>query len=313
MKNVFSDLAIGLPFVKGQNLPVRNCWHFSTDGTVQDVLFRDDVDFVQALNRIYLVVKKYHVIILAFCLMDNHVHFILYGDFDDCNRFMHEFIRQTAMAIARRHSINNCLQDLPIHHQCITDDAYLKTAICYVIKNPSAAGLPWQTQDYPWSSGPLYFRAFQSWTAPGWKDRARTLSGMSKQEKAKVFHTRESLPDLLAVIDNMILPSNYVPVELVEKIFRSHRSFHYFLSRTKEEDIESRGGAISRLSLPDVEMRQHKREIMMELFRKASSRDLDTTQRLRLAKELYRRYNCSIKQISRLVGLDQAGLENFLK
>jgi DNA-binding transcriptional regulator/RsmH inhibitor MraZ len=121
------------------------------------------------------------------------------------------------------------------------------------------------------------------------------------------------LPDLLAVIDNMILPSNYVPVELVEKLFRSHRSFHYFLSRTKDEDIESRGGAISRLSLPDVEMRQHKREIMMELFGKASSRDLDTTQRLRLAKELYRRYNCSIKQISRLVGLDQAGLESFLK
>lgn len=86
MRIILSDLAIGLPFVKGQNLPVRNCWHFSTDGTVQDVLFRDEEDFILAMNRIYLVVRKYPVVILAFCLMDNHIHFILYGDFDACNR-----------------------------------------------------------------------------------------------------------------------------------------------------------------------------------------------------------------------------------
>ena len=94
---------------------------------------------------------------------------------------------------------------------------------------------------------------------------------------------------------------------------RSHKSYHFFLSRSKEEDIESRGGAISRLSLPDGEMRQHKREIMRELYGKESSRELDTTQRLRLAKEIRRRYNCSLKQISRLVGLSRENLEAFVK
>ena len=77
--------------------------------------------------------------------------------------------------------------------------------------------------------------------------------------------------------------------------------------------MESRSGAISRLSLPDAEMRQYKREILLEVFGKPSSRDLDTAQRLRLAKEIRRRYNCSIKQISRLVGLSREGLEEFLQ
>ena len=313
MESILSDLAIGLPIVKGQNYPVRNCWHFSTDGTTQDVLFRDREDFVAAMNRIYTVALKYGIIILAFCLMDNHLHFILYGSFDACNRFIHEYVRQTSIAIARRHGLSNELRRLPIHHQAITDDAYLKTAICYVIKNPVAAGLPWQVQDYPWSSGPLYFRGEQSWALPGWLEKKSTLAGMSAQSREDVFHTKEPLPDSLEVIEDLILPSNYIPVDLVERLFRSYRAFHYFLSRTKEEDIESRGGAISRLSLPDTELRQHKREIIRELFGKTSSRELDTTQRLRLARELRRRYNSSPKQIARMVGLQLEEIESFLK
>lgn len=313
METIFTDLAIGLPFVKGQNLPVRNCWHFSTDGTVRDVLFRDEADYVLAMNRIYLVARKFNIIILAFCLMDNHVHFVLYGDLEACRRFMHEYVRNISMTVARRHGLSRDLRELPIHHQEITDDAYLKTAVCYVIKNPVAAGLSWQVHDYPWSSGPLYFRSSHTWAAPSWDARKTTLEGLSAQKKEEIFHTRESLPDTLEVVGDLILPSNYIPTELVEQIFKSHKSYHFFLSRSKEEDIESRGGAISRLSMPDGEMRQHKREIMRELYGKESSRELDTTQRLRLAKEIRRRYNCSLKQISRLVGLSRENLEAFVK
>lgn len=219
----------------------------------------------------------------------------------------------TSIAIARRHGLSNELRRLPIHHQAITDDAYLKTAICYVIKNPVAAGLPWQVQDYPWSSGPLYFRGKPSWAFPGWPEKKSILKGMSAQNREDVFHTKEPLPDSLEVLDDLILPSNYIPVELVERLFRSYRAFHFFLSRTKEEDVESRGGSISRLSLPDAELRQHKREILQELYGKVSSRELDTTQRLRLARELRRRYNSSPKQVARMVGLHLEEIESFLK
>ena len=312
MESILSDLAIGLPFVKGQNLPIRNCWHFSTDGTAQDVLFRDRDDFVAGMNRIYTIARKFGVIVLAFCLMDNHLHFILYGYFDACNRFVHEYVRQTSMAIARRYGLSNELRCLPVHHQTITDDGYLKTAICYVIKNPVVAGLPYLPHDYPWSSGPLYFRGENTWALTGWMENTKTLAGMSAQRREDVFHTKEPLPDSLEVWGNLILPSNYVPVDIVERLFRSCRSFNYYLCRTKEEDVESRGGAISRLSLPDTELRQHKREIMQELFGKTSSRELDTAQRLRLARELRRRFNSSPKQIARMAGLQGDQVEAFL-
>ena len=305
-----SDLGIGLPIVKGQDNPVHNCWHFSTDGTYAEVLFRDRADFIDAMNRLYLLSRKYRIVILAFCLMDNHIHLILYGDFDECDRFVHELVRQTSSVIARRYGLRHELQSLPIHFQPITDDFYLKKAICYVHKNPTAANLPYLPHDYPWSSGSLPFRSRGTWACPTIPDNTPAL--LSVNERRRCFRTRDNIPDSLITWENLILPINYIPVRVTEKLFRTARAYHYFMSSTREEDIESRGGSISRLTLPDAEMRQHKQELLRELFGRMSSRELNTQQRIRLGKELKRRYNCSVKQIARLVGLGAAQLESYL-
>lgn len=130
------------------------------------------------------------------------------------------------------------------------------------------------------------------------------MEDLSGERRRELFRTREPIPDDLKVYEGLILPNNYIPVQLVESIFRSARAYHFFMNSTREEDVESRGGSISRLSLPDAEMRQHKRELLKELFGRESSRELNTQQRIRLGKEIKRRYNCSPKQIVRLVGLN---------
>ena len=295
------DLGIGIPFIKGQIRPVRNCWHFSTDGNSAEVLFRDRDDFVDAMNRIYLMTRKFDVVILAFCLMDNHIHFILYGLEDACKRFVHEFVRQTSAAISRRHAQRKELRAVPVHYQAITDDTYLKRAICYVHKNPTSANLPYLPHDYPWSSGSLPFRSRGQWCCPSlaWS----TPAALSGEERRVRFRTREPLPDSLRVWEDLILPDNYIPVETIERLFYSARVYQIFMGSSRDEDIEARGGAISRLSLPDAEMREHRRRIAMELFGKTSTRELSTVQRVRLAKELRRRFNSSPKQVARLVGL----------
>ena len=139
------------------------------------------------------------------------------------------------------------------------------------------------------------------------------LEPLPIRERRKLFCTREELPDDLLAHENLILPVNYIPVGIVEKVFRTPRAYTYFMGSTREEDIESRGGAISRMSLPDTEMRQHKMNLLQELFSCSSSRVLDTQQRVRLARELRRRYNSSIKQIARLVGLPARQLESLLQ
>lgn len=311
MEIILSDLGIGLPIVKGQNMAVRNCWHFSTDGTYAEVLFRDRTDFVDAMNRIYLLARKYRIVVLAFCLMDNHIHLILYGVFEECNRFVHELVRQISSSIARRHGLRHELLTLPVHYQTIDDDFYLKKAVCYVHKNPTAANLAFLPHDYPWSSGSLFFRSRGEWTFPD--RRPETIGSLNGEQRRERFRTREPLPDDLLICGDLILPVNYVPVRIVESLYRSAKAYLYFMNSTREEDVEARGGAISRLSLPDAEMRQHKRVLLKELFGVESSNTLNTQQRIRLGKELRRRFNSSPKQIARLCGLSQDDLGPYLK
>ena len=105
------------------------------------------------------------------------------------------------------------------------------------------------------------------------------------------------------MVGPIVFPGEYVAYEIVERIFKTCKSFNYFLCITREEDVDSRGGSISLLSIPMQEMRQHKNEVCQELFGAKSIKGLNTAQRLRLARTLRNRYNSSLKQIARLCGL----------
>lgn len=301
-RKIEDDLGLNISFIKGQDKTVRNCWHFSTDGNAVDVLFADSDEFRDAMNRIYVTVKDYNVIILAFALMDTHVHFVLHGEFDECNRFMHEYIWRTSRYISNVRGERHKLRTVPINHQTIDTDSYLKTVICYTVRNAPVGGIPFNAYDYPWSSGPLYLREAGLWSSPRWMSEA-IQTRMSAGESKKSLRVRHADEAPVKMIDGIVFPGEYVAFEVVERLFKSHRAYLFFIGRNREEDVDARGGTISHLSIPIQEMRQHRAELCKELFGKSSVRYLDTSQRLRLAKTLKARYNSSIKQIARLSGL----------
>lgn len=316
LSGIESDLGLNSHFVKGQDIPVRNCWHFFTDGNKVESVFYDEPDFIRGMNRIYSVLRDYDVTILAFCLMDTHVHFILHGEFDVCYKFMKEYLRRTSMDVSSRHSYHNIFGNSPLSHQIIDDDAYLKTSICYTIKNPPEGGLHYNAYDYPWSSGALYFRKKGLWTSPAWLENLNAgvpAPTMSIRQKRIVLGSRKTTDYLFIFPNGLIPPSEYVSYRLVEQLFRTERSYLFFMGKTKSRDVESRGGAISHLSMPIQEMRQHKNELCLELFGTVYSRNLEMGQRIRLAKALRARYNSSLKQIARLCGLVYDEVKDMIK
>jgi len=316
---IVADLGINVPYTKGQSVAVRNCWHFSTDGNAVDYLFADTEDFIDGMNRIYLVAQIYHVTILAFCLMDNHIHFILYGLFDECNRFVHEYIRRTSMHITHKYGNSHKLRNVPVDFQIVDNDIYLKTAICYVIKNPPQAGLPFNSWDYPWSSGSLYMRKNHSdemnWTEPVWMNSDSSFQDslvLPDCRLKNIFKTNGTIKENLRMKGRLIFPGEYVATEIVDRIFKSHKGFNYFMCVSKDSDIESRGGTISRLSIPDQEMRQNKIAVCKEMFGVTTTNTLSTEQRIKLARTLKNRYNSSPKQIARMCGLVYDEIKSLL-
>lgn len=228
LRQIESDLSLNGPFIKGKKLPVHDCWHFYTDGNAVDRLFDDDKDFTNGMNRIYVLLQNFNVTILAFCLMDTHFHFILYGQFDHCNKFMHEYIRLTSMNISSRHNEKKKLMRLPLSHQEIDNDFYLKTAIAYVIKNAPVGGLGFNAWDYPWCSGGLYFRKMGYWTSPYWGLQFKKLSDCTYREKRAILGTQNVNINDARIIDGLIFPGEYVAFELVERIFKSNKGYNLF-------------------------------------------------------------------------------------
>ena len=316
LAQIVSDLGLDKPFVKGKNIPIKNCWHFSTDGNAVDAMFDGDEDFIAGMNRIYVTVRGYPVIILAYSLMDTHIHFVLYGEFEACNRFMHEYVRRTSRYIALHHGENNKLTNVPLEHQVVDTDFYLKIVICYTVKNAPVGGIPFLAGDYPWSSGPLYFRRPGHWSSPAWVGALvggeDVPEGQTVRQQRKVLRTKEPPAVAVPMIGDLVFPGAYVAYELVEQIFKSCKSFTYFLSITKEDDVDARGGQLSRLSIPMQEMRQHKNELCREMFGTSSVKSLTIQQRIKLARALRARYNSSLKQIVRLTGLVYEEVKDLL-
>ena len=42
----------------------------------------------------------------------------------------------------------------------------------------------------------------------------------------------------IEIIDGIVYPGEYIPYKSVERIFKTAKSFSFFMNRTKEEDIE---------------------------------------------------------------------------
>ena len=317
LRQIESDLSINSPYIKGKNNPIRNCWHFYSDGNSVDRLFDDREDFKDGMNRIFVVGMKYNIVILAFCLMDTHIHFVIYGDFNECNKFVHDFVRLTSIHIFNRHKERHKLLRMPINHQVIDSEFYLKSAICYVIKNAPVGGIPSTAYDYPWGSGSLYFRNSGEWTSPTWSSvnsvDVSTFGQMTVKDKRELLNSKYvNYDNDISVINGVVFPGEYVAYKIVERIFRTHKSFNFFMCVTKEDDIEKMGGVLSRLSIPLQEIREHRDEICKDVFSANSIRQLTTQQRLKLARILRGRFNCSSKQVCRVCGLLYAEVKELL-
>lgn len=313
---IIEDLGLEKPFVYGQERKVRNCWHFSTDGDGVDLLFHSENDFKAAMNRIAVASLRFEIAILSFCLMDNHVHFVLWGTFDACDQFVRQFIRLTSHYISVHYSIRSFAEGIQVGYESIESEQYLKDAICYDLRNPTVAGARYSFYDYPWSSGSMLFRTKDRWTSPLWSfflDKAcpkevlayfsvKKVCQMTRREYHEFFHTWNPVPGQWILMDGVVLPDNYMPVSVIEQLFRSHKGFLFFCGRGQEKIID---GQVTRnqICLPDQELRLKRNQVSLELFGTDKIRALSARQRLELGQELRRRFYPSLKQIARMIRL----------
>ena len=74
-------------------LDMENYWHICTDGLAKNVIFKNRADYVFGMNSIPVCTLAHGVTTLAFCLMSNHVHFVVRGTEELSLRFIKAYRR----------------------------------------------------------------------------------------------------------------------------------------------------------------------------------------------------------------------------
>ena len=282
-------------------------FHVCTDGRALPWMFQDDDDFIAGVNRIGMVFLRSKVKVLSYVLMDNHVHFVLYGTLLQCKEFITLYKQLTGTWIHIKYGLNDFLKSLPTEILFLDTEERLLNTIAYIDRNPIVAGYRFLPTEYPWGSSGFLFKDVR-------KDgNGQPLSSLSRRNQRKLLNTRFLLPDDWRIDDRgMIFPTSYLAVSELEALFRTPARYSYFLAKKLEGIVEEEMTFSQKLFIPDSELREIVRRMIENDYGKDTVSELGLNERLAVARKLRNRYAATLKQIARMVHLDRSSLGNFL-
>lgn len=126
-------------------------YHVVMRGSGRQILFEGDAARRHFLDLLSRDLEKSEVRLLAWCLMDNHIHLLVLDEGNDLSRLLHGL--QTTYALYFNHTTGHVghvfqgrFSSVAIH-----SDEQLLQAVRYIHDNPVKAGLG-SREEYPWSS-----------------------------------------------------------------------------------------------------------------------------------------------------------------
>jgi len=126
--------------------------HITQRGNYRQDVFRDDADRRQYLEFIVDYSQKYNLEILGFCIMNNHVHFLVIPKKEDsiANVFRIAHTRYSQYFNKKINAHGHLWQGR--FYSCALDDRRLLAAARYIERNPVRAKIIKKPIDYAWSS-----------------------------------------------------------------------------------------------------------------------------------------------------------------
>ncbi len=127
-------------------------YHVTVRGNARQDIFLDDEDRQQFLGVLARVVSRFHLLLHAYCLMDNHFHLVVETPEGNLSKAMRQLNGVYTQAFNRRHQrVGHVLQGR-FKSIVVDRDSYLLELCRYVVLNPVRAKQTRKADTYPWSS-----------------------------------------------------------------------------------------------------------------------------------------------------------------
>ena len=134
-----------------------NCYHIMVRGVGQQIIFENTADKSRYLDLLKSIFKDEGAELLAWCLMDNHVHILAVSSMESLSRAMRRLGSGYALYFNLAHGRSGHLFQGRFKSEVVDSDAYFMTVIRYIHQNPLKAGQATGCE-YEWSSYNDYVR-----------------------------------------------------------------------------------------------------------------------------------------------------------
>lgn len=277
-------------------------YHISLDGKKSLVIFKDDSDLDYMVKCIATVAYRYDVIVVAYCILNNHYHIIVLAENRDvANNFSNAVKKSLSMYYTAKYGNGASCSSLkhtdsmPIR---IDTTDYLRKAIAYVLSNSIDVGS--RVDAYKWSSYHAYFRGVVK------QPVGLKVSDLKDYDKREIMRTHISLRRVPWILDanHSLIPSSFIDYQYVETAFMGDASFFMrTLASCDKKRMEYKLDIYPRNRLNDKELLAVVNDLSLEWFSKRVP-DLPAHNKLMLVRKLFYSHKTNTSQIARVLQMD---------
>ncbi len=139
--------------VRGENFSKGEYYHIFNRGVNKEQIFFSSAHYLYCLKLVSKYALKYHITIIAYCLMPNHYHFLVRQDDDiSVSKFIGLVFNAYVQGINRLLNRSGALFEGRFKHVHVEDESYLVYICRYIHLNPVSAGLVKQPELWPYSN-----------------------------------------------------------------------------------------------------------------------------------------------------------------
>jgi len=138
---------------RGEIFTQGQYYHIYNRGAGKNAIFFNDGNYRYLLELAKRYYQKYGVVIIAYCLLPNHYHFLLrHAAETPLSKFMTVLFNAYVQALNLQQGRTGTLFEGRFKHKCVDKWEYLVTLCRYIHRNPVKAGLVSQPEDWLYSN-----------------------------------------------------------------------------------------------------------------------------------------------------------------